>query len=257
MEKIILRPSSIQQYINCKAQWFNVHIMGMKTPPAAAANAGTSVHFGAEVGYREKIANGNLPPLSVVLDAAVETWQETVKQGELTYGEGETPEKCEHDIVRGMEDYYNDIMTTCDPIAVEKRYTYNLDHPMVESLSGTLDIVVERGVRDIKFTKKKSTASHYILQQSTYGLLRELNDEKVTHLGIHNVIRGKEAVEFAMPYKPEYAKFWINRILDDLEKFHQTGDESIFQGTSPTTYYLCSEKWCAFYDQCKFVEGLR
>ena len=56
---------------------------------------------------------------------------------------------------------------------LRKRYTVSLDHPVFEAVSGTLDIVLDRGVVDLKHTKRKTDASKYTLQQSTYTFLRQ------------------------------------------------------------------------------------
>ena len=80
--KFVIRPSAIQQFINCPAQWFRANIVGDFIKPAAAAEAGTALHKGAEIGYTEKIKTGNLPPVSVLTDVVVEEWKTLAITGE-------------------------------------------------------------------------------------------------------------------------------------------------------------------------------
>lgn len=259
--KYIIRPSSIQQYIACPHQWALVHLMENPQKPAAAANAGTSVHAAAELGYIDKIKTGELPPVSFLTDCAVETWQKTVEaaeeKGGLDYNKGEDYQTYEDDIVQGVETYYEQTMPHITPKAVETRYTVALDHEVMESISGTLDIDLDRGLADIKFTKRKTTASKHLLQQSTYAFLKQQNGEECNFAELHNIVRKKDVDMVGIPLKVDYARFWINHILDTTEKFLETRDPSIFRGTNPNAYYLCSPQYCGYWNKCQYVKELK
>lgn len=255
--KLRLRPSSLQQFLGCPAQWFQASVFNNFQRPAAAAVAGTSLHKGAEVGYTDKINTGNLPPISFLTDVVVETWKEINEDNDLEYGKGEDYYSYESDLVKGMKDYYNELMPLTDPVAVEKRYTVKLDHPVFEDVSGSLDIVLDRGVVDLKHTKRKTNADKYVLQQSTYTWLRQQNGEVSNFNEIHNVIRGKGTERLALAPKVDYARQVINLILDTMEEFYETGDQNLFRGTNPYSYFLCSKQWCGYWNECPFVKGLR
>ena len=258
--KIVLRASGMQQFMNCRHQWYNVNILGHKSKPASALSVGTSVHKASEVGFTEQIITGRLSPLSVCEDAAMETWHEEVdKYPDMELREGETFSSLETIIRDGTKALYEDIMTIRKPTFVEKRYRKELTHPIVAAIQGTLDIGFENTHSDIKVTAKKTTPMNYIAQQSTYAFLRQDAGEQLDPFAeIYNVIKGKStALILDMPIKPTYAKFIINSILDVTEDFYMTGDESLFFGTSPTTWYLCSPSWCGFWDICPYVEHLK
>lgn len=254
--KLVIRPSGVQQFISCPAQWFRVHILKDYQRPSAAASLGTSLHKGAEVGYTEKIKTGSLPPLSVLEDVAVETWKICNQEEDLEYKEGDDFNSVQNDLLHGLGCYYKAIMPTTNPSSVEQRYTIEIDSPVVQSISGTIDIDLPNGLADIKVTGKKTQASKYVVQQSIYALLKEQNGEACDTASIHNVVRGKEATTLEMPLKKDYAKFWINTILDTLEEFDQTKNPKLFRGCSPTSNFLCSPSWCGFWDKCPFVKGL-
>lgn len=264
---VILRPSGISSFIRCPYQWYMVHILNKRQKPAAATSAGTSVHAGAEHGYKQKIILGELPKMSECVDVAVAIWDELNSQDEpLEYNEGETRGRYTDDIASGMEVYYQEAMKEVTPVAVEQRYSLELDHPYYTHLSGTIDIDLEDGIADIKFTKSKSTIMHYTLQQSTYGLLKVANGKPVSRLEIHNVVRPKalktkyspaELHIGELPLQFDYAKFWINNILDTVAQYKETKNDLLFRGCSPDSNYLCNEKWCGFWKECPYVEGYR
>ena len=183
-----LRPSSLQQFLGCPFQWYQAAIRGNFQRPAAAAVSGTSLHKGAEVGYQDKIKTGELPPLSYLTDAVVEEWQRLNKEQDLVYENGEDYNSYESSLVKGMKAYYDNLMPVTDPIDVERYYEVKLDHPIFESVGGTLDIVLDRGIVDIKHTKRKTSADKYVLQQSIYSYLREANNEINNYNEIHNII---------------------------------------------------------------------
>ncbi len=258
----VLRPSSISSFIRCPYQWYLTMLKGRRQKPAAASTAGTSVHAGAEHGYRQKIVLGELAKKSECIDIAVSIWDDVNTDNDLEYRDGESKDKYTDDIVEGMDAYYDIVMCVTDPVAVEKRYTVELEHPIFQAVSGTLDIVLEDGICDIKFTKRASTIMHYTLQQSTYALLREANGDTVNNLYIHNIVRpqakkGAQILVGELPKQIDYAKFWIDQILDTTAQYSKTGDPLLFRGCSPDNNYLCNSQWCGFWNECPYVEGYR
>lgn len=254
--KFVIRPSAIQQFINCPAQWFRANIVEDFRKPAAAAEAGTALHKGAEIGYTEKIKTGKLPPVSVLTDAVVEEWK-TLNEKEVEYSNGDDYHSYESDIVKGITEYRNLVMEDVNPTAVETRYTIKIDSPVIESVSGTIDIDLENGLADIKMTNKKPVLNKYTLQQSTYALLKERSGKSCEFCEIHNVQRGKSAERLALGVEKEYARTWINTILDTVESFAETKNVNLFRGSNPTSNFLCSESWCGYWNKCPFVKGLR
>ena len=75
---------------------------------------------------------------------------------------------------------------------------------------------------------------------------------------LHNVIRGKRVFhDIPMTPKQDYATFWLEKLLDVTAKFAQTGDESLFMGSTPTSNYLCNKNWCGFWNDCPWVKYYR
>lgn len=255
--KLVLRPSGLQQFLGCPFQWYQAQLRQDFQRPAAAATAGTSIHKGIEVGYTDKIkTGGELPPLSMLEDVVVEEWQKLNEDNDLEYGKGEDYQLYETQLLKGMKEYYNELMPVTDAVAVERRYTVALDHPVFSAVSGSLDIELDRGVVDAKFTKRKTNANKYVLQQSTYSWLKEANGGVSNFNEIHNIIRGKGVERLSLAPKKDYARYVINQILDTTEQFLETGEPNLFRGTNSHAYFLCSEQWCGYYSKCPHVQGL-
>lgn len=254
--KFLIRPSGVEQFIRCPAQWFRAQVLKDYQKPSAAASLGTSLHKGAEVGYLERIKSGSLPPLSVLQDVVVETWKECNQDQDLEYYEGESYQSMEDQLLEGLFKYYKIVMPTTFPKNVESRYTINIESDVVGSVSGSIDIDLPNGIADIKVTKKRVNAENYTMQQSIYSLLKEANGERVDYVKLHNVVRGGEVKIVDLAIKREYARFWVNSIIDTLEEFNATKNPRLFRGSSPSSNYLCSEKWCGYWNICPFVNGL-
>jgi len=254
MEKITIRPSSISTFVNCNYKWFRHHIKGDPVIPNIRMTVGTAVHKGAEVGYTEKMVRGSLPPLSVMTDAAIETFHEKLKEDEPQ--RDDTPlNDWEKTIVTDI-DLYAPIMKTVTPVAVEKRYEVRLNNPHIESVAGTLDIVLRGGVGDIKTTARKATPSKYALQLSTYALLASKIENKIYNTAeIHNIVHDRDIYVMPLQLKIEQARFVINNMIDKVNAYFDgiASGETLFSGNPASP--LCSSKYCELYNECPFVKG--
>lgn len=253
MEKIVIRPSSLATYVNCPYKWYLMVVEKQPVIPKPIMVAGTAVHKGAEVGYREKIDTGKLPPVSVMKDAAVQEFQEKIKEAAT---EGEDINKYEKIVVEDI-DLYQPKMEKVEPKAVEEHFRVEFDSKYVEALEGTADIILNRGIADIKTTNRKAVPSNYTLQLSAYALLFEKNKNKeITFAEIHNIVNGKEALILPAPLSKQQVKFIINNLIDTIELMYEKDikPEILFKGNPKS--YLCSELYCDNYKTCPFVRGL-
>lgn len=265
--KINLRASTIEQFIRCPYQYYSFHIAGEQTrAPSAAASLGTAVHKAMEVGLLEKIETGSLPPMSVLEDAAHENWMAASQDDEMMYNEatGENFDTVDKAVIAGANIYGTELMPTLEPIATERVFTHKIeDHPIIHALQGSIDIEEERGCGDLKVTKDRTQGNKHILQLSTYAHLRELNDLESPYSFIDNVIKGRKlgtkmrTERMPVVVKTDYAKFWIDQILETTAEFHKTGNELLFRGTNPTNNFLCNPKWCSKWDTCPYVAHLK
>ncbi len=268
-DKIVLRPSSIQQFLRCPYQYAQAQLLGNYIKPAAAARAGNALHEAFEEGYNYKLITGEMPKKDMILNKAEVSWSQLNEEEEIQYKKDETYSKYESDILDGVGTYYDEIMPTITPYKVEERFTIKLGHPQFSAVSGTADLIAKGGLLnssmdliDYKFTKRATNASHYLLQQNAYTWLARENGIDITSSVLHNVIRpttrsGVRLGILDIDYKEKYLKLIINKILNSTTEFIENGTGAFTTGSDPVTNYLCGSAWCGYYNDCPHVEGLR
>jgi hypothetical protein len=264
--KIIIRPSAVDGFAQCSYQWYHAHVLGQSTIPGARAAIGTAIHAAAENEWTKAIASGQKDfNKSAMHDAAIAELHELNKLG-LQYDDGENLNTAEVTALEGVDAYADDISPFVDiPIAVEVRYTIDIDNPVVKAVSGTIDYLGNGVVADTKTSKRKPVVESYTTQQSIYKLLAEQGVTNDGVLGspvyrnqIHGVILGKTGAAGTIldltPNVPR-AKVLVNSMLETLEIMAKdiVPPEVLFRGNPK--YYLCDKKYCALYSICPFVKG--
>lgn len=259
-EDITIRPSSVDNFYQCAYQWAKVFLEGVSTIPGARASIGTSVHAAVETLWTDAIETGKKDPnLAKLTDAAMEAWKEDTHDG-VQFDDGEDENTAAVEIVKGTEAFIDDIMPfTQIPVAVEKRFSVEIEHPLVERISGTVDYITPDTIADVKTSKRKPSTPNYTTQQSIYRYLAEANGVDVKHNLIQGVVfrKGKPAdgMILDMPTNVPQAKSLVNNMLDVLE-IANSGTvplEMLFRGNPK--YYLCNPKYCALYNDCPYVNG--
>lgn len=259
MNKIIVRPSSVDTFLQCPQQWKRVFIDGETSIPSARAAIGTAIHKAAEVMWLDAMEHGVKDPnLGHMTDAAMEAYKEE-EQHDLRYDDGESRKTAEIEIAKGTEAFAEDIVPYVSiPTGVEQRFTVPIaDHPVVKAISGTLDYVCGNVMADIKTSKRKPTVANYKTQQSIYRILANKNAQGIKHNQIHGVVLKKvpEGTVMEADIDEVQAKATLNTLLDTTELLAKdvVDPDILFRGNPK--YYLCSPKYCAFYETCKFVKG--
>jgi len=225
--------------------------------PNARASIGTGIHAGAEIMWQNAMKTKEKDCNETEMEqAAIEAFDKECEKG-LRYDEGEDYNSAVHDIRRGVGTFIDDIVPYTDiPLAVEQRFTMELDHPLIADLSGTVDYISHNAIEDIKTSKRTPTPANYVIQQSVYKILAEHNGHNIQHQRIQGVVLTKAAKGTILPIEPdvELAKAAVNSLLDTTEVFSKdiVHPEVLFRGNPK--YYLCSSLYCAFYP-CKFVKG--
>jgi len=259
MDKITIRPSSLDTFLQCPQQWYQVFINGRTSIPNSRAAIGTAIHKGVEEMWRDSIsAKTVVHSPSAMADAAMDAWKEETHDG-VQYDAGETEGTCAKEIITGIDTFMEDIVPWVQiPTDVEQRYTVTIaDHPIVEAVSGTLDYInTDVGIiSDLKTGKRKHNTANSQTQQSIYKFLAESNGVQVNVSTIQNVVLKAKPDGHVMDaaINMDQAKNIVNSLLDVLEVVHtDTVDpDMLFRGNPK--YYLCSPKYCAFFNECKFV----
>lgn len=255
---ILIRPSSVDNFFQCSYQWGKVFLEGVTSIPNSRAAIGTSIHAGVEQMWKDAIQTGKKDPnLGAMTDAAMEAWKEEKQKG-LQFDYSEDDGSCSVEIVNGIEAFNEDIVPfTSIPKAVEEFYEVPIDHVLVSGLGGTVDYITDTTIADVKTSKRKPTVANYKTQQSIYKYLAVANGVDVKHNLIQSVVLKKQPEGAILSLEPDVdqAKHLINTMLDTLDLIAKdvAPAETILRGNPK--YYLCSEKYCALYNNCPFVKG--
>jgi len=251
---ITIRPSSIDTAQQCGYQWAKVFLEGGTSIPNSRAALGTALHKGVEVMWTEAIAaNKKDPNISMMIDAGVESFKESSKDG-MRYNSDETVDTINKEIVSGTQAFIDDIIPWLDiPEQVEARFTVPIGgHPIVKSISGTVDYISNGIIDDLKTSKRKPTIANYVTQQSTYKYLAVENGIDVKMNRIQSVVLKKKPEGHILELEPniDQAKYLINNLLDKVEHAAKESAPMEVIFSCNTKYYLCSPKYCAFHGSC-------
>lgn len=252
---IVIRPSSVDSFQQCSYQWAKVFLEGVNSIPSSRAAIGTGIHKAIEVMWKEAIERGIKDPnTDMMFDAGIEAFKEESKKEGMSYNDGETIDTCNKEIVAGTQAFVEELVPFLDiPSATEQRFTLEIgNHPIVKSLSGTVDYIATGRIDDVKTGKRKPTVANFVTQQSIYKLLAEHNGVIVNHSMIQSVVLKKEPACHILELEPNVpqAKYLVNNILDTVEAAcnEVAPMEVLFKCN--TKYYLCSPKYCNMHGSC-------
>ncbi len=260
---IVLRPSSIKSYLSCPRKWFECFINDIPQPQNSRAAIGTASHAGVEMGWILAMNAGNKEAidLAAMEATALGKWREIFNdaQGEMSFDKGKDDKDAERDVLAATRLLYREVMMLDSvpiPEAVEKRFTVDIDHRVVGSISGSADYVCGNTIADIKTSKRLIGANAHVLQQTIYKWLANKNGMNVKHNMIHGVIfvANPYVQIFEMDSNEEMMTHVINGLLAKLDLVYDGADpDVIFHGN--TSDYLCSNLYCGSRNTCPFVHG--
>ena len=262
-QKTTIRPSSVDSYYQCPRQWAMTFLGGIPSIPGARAAMGTAVHAAVEQEWLESMVTKKKDFNNTAMhDLAEATFMELDNEG-LQYDEAENTNTAIGAIVKGIDAFVDDIVPFTDiPVAVEKRLSVPINHPVVTEVGGTLDYIGPKvqgkhAQADIKTSKRKPSPVNYKTQQSVYKFLAEANNVPIGPVLIQGVVFKAKPEGHILELEPDVdqAKYLVNSMLDVLDVFSKQviAPEVLFRGNPK--YYLCSEKYCAHYHSCPFVKG--
>ena len=176
-----LTQSMVNMYSRCGYQFYMRYIKGIVLPPGVSARKGSSVHAGAEHGYRTYIATGSLPPVDEVTDAARDEFVKLVNDEGVWLADDEVPDKNEilrtaqTEAIASAKSYRVNIAPTHHKVGLVEERLY-ADLGMGVPISGKPDVVADHKMPDIKTAGKrwsKGVEQHKIQPVLYNVLLRE------------------------------------------------------------------------------------
>lgn len=264
-KKLTIRPSSLNMFFDCSYKWFRDNIHNPIRHVGYSAHCGTAIHKASEEYYTNCINKQNWSKYSSDYEGlAIDTFRERIKEEEPSDIKEININDTENLIKSNVKNYLVNAQALNNdklPIAVEKTYNVEVKSPYVKEVAGTLDIVGDDYIVDIKTMGRLKNPKDYLLQQGVYAFLRSKKGENVNDLLIHRIVTKENAKKvdcvsiLGETYTPikdviDRSQFYLTTIIKTCNEFFKTGNEILFKG-NPNSL-LCSDKYCAYYNECPY-----
>lgn len=235
-----------------------------ETPRGIGAAVGTGLHKGASVMLAEKAKTGELPPIDVATDAAVETMRAEIAPGIAWDKSTVDASEAEAQVLRMTKVYRRDVAPDIQPLTVEERLEATVPWSTQGIvLTGQSDVIArEPGrVRDLKGGTREGNHNP---QLGCYSLLARSTGIDIHEAGIdwvprvHITAKTKTKVQpGAVMRKHDIAKVEtaainvLKHIDSDLKTFREGDPERGVLPGDPWAFaanpssMLCGEKYCS------------
>lgn len=249
-EKILLRPSEVNCYVQCSAKYRFQYVDRIQVPKALALAFGSSVHSSLEKNYRQKIeTREDLSVEEVVQEFSDAFDRETqeVEKVELL----EEPES--KDIgIKLVGCYHRKIAPILQPKAVEhkveatyKGYDYGI--------TGTIDLLTENlELHDHKTAGKRMSAppDSHVRQGSAYHLMATAIGEKIKSVSFDYLVKKKNPEVYSAVIQTDPMYFL---------KLAQVVGEAVQRGVfiPNRDSVMCNKRFCKYFAVCEKSYGGR
>lgn len=242
-DKILLRPSGINTYLQCSAKYMFSYIEKIQTGKSLALAFGSATHKAIESNYTQKIDTKSDLSVSEVVQTFSDSFDEETKDVERVELIADPTSK---DVGIGLiKMYQQTIAPSLQPKAVEQKvectfkdYTYGI--------TGTMDLLTtNKKIFDHKSASKRNATppESHVRQGSYYRLMAVAAGEEVTE------------VNFTYLVKTKSPQVYNERIITDPKHalaIAQLVGESIDKGVfiPNREHNFCSQRYCAFHKNC-------
>lgn len=243
--------SQISMYMRCGMQYYYRYIEGKILPPGIAMIVGKTGHAGAEKNYVQKIDTHKDLSKQDIIDYTVSVYEEAIVNTEIALTGDDSIDKSKDSLVSSMGVFADDVAPNVQPIAVEHKHI--LEIPNCKPVIAILDCIDDKkNVRDLKFTGRSKTQSDVdnSLQLSIYAMAyHDMYNSMPESLCFDNLVHTK---------LPKYVELKTTRTEDDfisviriINAVQDAINKEVFL-PAPEGSWVCSEKFCGYYQTCKF-----
>lgn len=253
-----ISPSSVDTFFRCAEQWRRRYVEGDKRPPGIVAHIGSGVHGAAEHNHKQKIRTREDEPLSVLQDAARDSFLKRFDEGvHVAPDEGKSLGQLKTqgiDSVTTLAAVYRDKSAPYIWPTLVEEFIY-LDVPSLPiPILGVLDLATEDGaVLDLKTTSRKWTQAQADSNtaMSVYPMLhQQQTGEMPNRLGFEVFVNNKT---------PQHQQLVVVKDQEDFDLFVKRASimiEMVELGVFPPAQagsYLCSPRFCGFWWECPHI----
>jgi hypothetical protein len=248
--------SQINMYSRCGIQYYWRYVEGKKIPPRSATVLGDAFHIAQERNYKQKLDTKRDLSLEEVISFFVDTWK--ARSTEIAWQKNEiqkygSPKRAvgilQDEGISLVNTYYNMRAVNIQPVAVEDEIIISFlnDYPPVK---GYIDLIDEQAIRETKTVSRTPTQEvvDKSLQLTIYAIGYKLKYGEERSLVADYIVRKKnpEVVSFITKRTQDY----IDRFLSRFARVVEGIQKGVFI-PAPTDHWVCSPKWCGYWDICK------
>lgn len=251
--KPYLSPSQIETYLRCGEAYRRRYVEGERIPPGIVAVQGTGVHVGAEVNFKQKILTGSDLPVRDIIDASVDGFDRGLTEGWTVDPEGPSVGDARDEVASLATVLATEVCPEYQPTHVEQ--TVKIELPGAHDMLGVIDLAADGKVIDLKTTSKVWSQKQV-----------DTNPQITFYAAAHRVLTGELAQEVVIENlvktkKPKRVKLSSTRDRGDFSALAarinavSAGIEAGVFVPAEAGSWMCSPRWCGYYDSCPYVNG--
>ena len=249
-------------FARCSVQWRFRYLDGIVVPPGIAAMKGRGLHAGAAVNMSQKIESHQDLPAKDIVDAAVEGFDASLKDG---YALTAHEEHCRAATLEAARDqvanmalvHASEQAPEYQPVLVER--TIEVVTSGTHNLMGILDLVDDQDrLIDLKTGGRKKPAGEVesSVQLTTYATLHHaLTGRLPSEVRLDVLVEGKRGIDRQLLVGTRGQ----NDIVA-LENRIKAIEKAIGSGSfvpCPPGNWCCSRRFCGFFNQCEYINSDR
>jgi RecB family exonuclease len=248
--KPYISSSQIGTYIRCPEHYLFSYVLKIKKPPNAAMIQGRAVHEAIAFDYKEKFKTGKNLTTGVVLDYFGEVIDNAFNEVDWEREE-EKPTAIKDGAAAVLKLYHQEVAPDINPLLIEEDVRIGFDNVPYD-LKGIIDLVdLSEEITDFKVKKRKPNAADLSedIQLRTYSAgYRQRFGKPEAGVKLHYLVASKTKPELIAldPYR--YTPDDLSRLFRTVAYVVKAINSGIFYCAHPSDSWICSEKWCGYYE---------
>lgn len=255
--------SQISMLCRCGIQYEMRYVKGISRPPAIALIVGSATHVSIEKNLKHKMDNKALlkddEVRQIAADDVNQRWQNegadlsSLDEEELGKGEKAVRGEAVDMAVSLASLHHHELAPAIEPIHLERKWDVEIAGFPCD-LQGTIDIQESGRIRDTKTSKasppKDKAAKDE--QLTMYSMASKVLDGSIPELAMDFLVKTKTPKVVTQTTQREQADF--EPLLARIAAASKCIENGIFMPCPPDSW-VCSPRWCGWFDQCVYVRG--
>lgn len=241
--------SSIGTYMRCGYQWYFRYVMEKKIPPGLALVRGASFHVAFEENFRQKIDTEKDLPCEHVKEIFSGSYDAALQSADIK--KDEDPGKVKDLSMGAVEEFHKTIAPKIQPELVE--YASEIEVAGIPFISRIDLLDRDEAIRDLKCSAKSppKDVAETSMQLTGYDLTyRKLYGRPPKKLALDYAVTTKTPKSITYECGPRNIDA-LNSFEDHVAIVLDAIKKGVFM-PAPEDSWVCSQKYCGYWDICKF-----